>query len=33
MITVSDTAKEKIQEALKDKGENPAVRVYVAGIG
>ena len=33
MITVTDTAKEKIGEALKEKGDNPAVRVYIAGIG
>lgn len=33
MITVTDAAKEKIQEALKDKGENPTLRVYIAGVG
>lgn len=33
MITVTDLAKEKIQDALKDKGENPSVRVYIAGAG
>jgi len=33
MITVTDKALEKIQEALKEKGDNPAVRVYIAGIG
>ena len=32
MITVTDTAKVKIAEALKDK-EDPAVRVYIAGVG
>ena len=33
MITVTDLAKEKIQDALKDKGDNPAIRLYIAGIG
>ena len=32
MITVTDLAKEKIQDALKDKGDNPAIRLYIAGI-
>ena len=33
MIEVTDMAQEKIGEAVKDKGENPAIRVYVAGVG
>lgn len=33
MITITATAEEKIKEALKDKGPNPAIRVYVAGVG
>jgi len=33
MITVTDTAKENIQEAIKEKGDDPAVRVYIAGVG
>jgi Fe-S cluster assembly iron-binding protein IscA len=33
MINVTEKAVEKIQEALKEKGENPAIRVYIAGSG
>jgi Fe-S cluster assembly iron-binding protein IscA len=33
MIQVTETATEKLREALKEHGQNPAVRVYVAGSG
>lgn len=33
MITVTEHAVEKIQDAVKDKGEGATVRVYVAGFG
>lgn len=33
MVQISETAKEKLIEALKEHGENPAVRLYVAGSG
>jgi len=33
MITVTEHAVEKIQDAVKDSGDNPTVRVYVAGFG
>ncbi len=33
MITVTEKAVEMIQDALKEKGDNPAVRVYIAGMG
>lgn len=33
MIEITDLAREKLLESLKDQGENPAVRVYVAGSG
>ncbi len=33
MITVTEKAVEKIQEALKEKGDDAAVRVYIAGMG
>jgi len=33
MIQISEAATEKLKEALKEHGENPAVRVYVAGSG
>jgi Fe-S cluster assembly iron-binding protein IscA len=33
MINVTEHALEKIQDAVKDKGDNPAIRVYVAGVG
>lgn len=33
MITVTELAIEKIQGSIKGKGENPSIRVYVAGVG
>jgi len=33
MITVTELAREKIQGALEGKGENPSIRVYIAGVG
>lgn len=33
MIQITDHAKEKLLESVKDQGENPAVRIYVAGSG
>lgn len=33
MIRVSEKARDKLVESLKDQGENPAVRVYIAGSG
>ncbi len=33
MITVTDHALEKIQDAVKDKGDNPSIRIYIAGVG
>jgi Fe-S cluster assembly iron-binding protein IscA len=33
MIEMSDKAREKLLESLKQHGENPAVRVYIAGSG
>ena len=33
MITVTDPAKDAIKDALKDKGENPTIRIYIAGMG
>ena len=33
MITITALAHEKIKEALKDKGPDPVIRVYVAGVG
>lgn len=33
MIMITELAEQKIKEALKDKGPNPAIRVYVAGAG
>lgn len=33
MISISEMAREKLLETLKEHGENPALRVYVAGSG
>lgn len=33
MIRVSERAAEKLVDSLKGQGENPAVRVYIAGSG
>ena len=33
MITITELAQQKIKDALKDKGPNPTIRVYVAGVG
>lgn len=33
MIEVTDKAREKLLESLKAHGENPSVRVYIAGSG
>jgi hypothetical protein len=33
MIRVSEKAKDKLVDSLKDQGENPSVRVYIAGSG
>lgn len=33
MIEVTDKAREKLLESLKEHGENPSVRVYIAGSG
>jgi hypothetical protein len=33
MIEISDTAREKLKEALEKQGSEPTVRLYQAGIG
>ena len=33
MIELTDLAREKLLESLKQHGENPCVRVYIAGSG
>ena len=33
MITISKTALDAIRESVKDRGESPCVRVYIAGYG
>ena len=33
MIQVSEKARDKLIESLKDQGQNPSVRIYVAGSG
>lgn len=33
MIEVTDKAREKLLESLKEHGDNPCVRVYIAGSG
>lgn len=33
MIQITDKAREQLVESLKEHGENPAVRIYVAGSG
>ena len=33
MIEITQQAREKLLESLKGHGENPAVRVYIAGSG
>jgi hypothetical protein len=33
MILVTGKARDKLVESLKEQGENPAIRVYIAGSG
>ncbi len=33
MIEVTEAARKKLKESLIDEGDNPAVRIYVAGVG
>lgn len=33
MIEITELARQKLMESLQDQGDNPAVRVYVAGSG
>lgn len=33
MIEITEKAREKILESVKEHGPNPAVRIYVAGSG
>lgn len=33
MIEITDKAREKLLESVKEHGANPAVRIYVAGSG
>jgi hypothetical protein len=33
MISVTESAKEMILQSIKDKGEKPSVRIYLAGVG
>ena len=33
MLEVTEVAREKVLESVKQYGENPAVRVYIAGSG
>ena len=33
MIELTETARDKLLESVKEHGENPAVRIYVAGSG
>ena len=33
MIEITEKAKEKIKESVAEHGTNPAVRVYIAGVG
>ncbi len=33
MIEITDLARKKLKESLAGEGENPSVRIYVAGVG
>jgi len=33
MIEITDKAREMLLESVRDQGENPAERIYVAGSG
>ncbi len=33
MIEITATAREKLKESLQEHGENPAVRIYISGMG
>ncbi len=33
MIEITDVAKEKLLESLRDQEVNPGVRIYIAGSG
>jgi Fe-S cluster assembly iron-binding protein IscA len=33
MIEITEKAREKLLESVKEHGANPAVRIYVAGSG
>ena len=33
MIQITQSAREKLLESLQGQGDNPAVRVYIAGSG
>lgn len=33
MISITESAREKLLESLKEHGDNPGLRLYVAGSG